>query len=596
MNKNQSLVNKLSQIPTNPGCYLWKDINNNIIYVGKAKNLFKRTNSYFIGPKDLKTAKLVQNIVDVEWVIVSNPNEALILENNLIKKYQPKYNILLKNGSNYPYLLLTNKEPIKLLYTHNYEPKKGMHFGPIADLKHSKYEFYQLMCEVFGFRENTNIPASKCLFSKFNQCFGFCEHNLYNKDYEKLKKQISEVFRGNIDPILKYLEYRELEAVDRLDFENASKYKQQQKSLSTLFSEGLVQLESSNSFDVIAYYWHNQYVVIIVFNYIKGKLLNKHVDTFEIDQTEWARTLSSYILQYYQTQKLCSKVLVLIDQKQLNALSAALKTRFSKPKNKQEKAIMQLAIQNAIDHYRVNINAFIQKQNNHKTALSQLAKICNLDNLDLIECFDNSNINLEFPVAGMIGYEYGLYNPKLNRKYNLMTQINASDFHFMYEVIKRRYSSALKQSVKLPNLIVVDGGELQVNAALKALNELNLKLTVIGLKKDHKHQTRSLVLSDLKEIFFDNKKEPLYRFLAKMQDDVHNYAISFFRTKHTKSVLGSFLDQINGIGTKRKSLLLKNYGSLQSILNATDEQLSLILPKAIILELKQQLKMLYNQK
>ncbi|WP_208895252.1 excinuclease ABC subunit UvrC [Ureaplasma diversum] len=595
-NTNQSLINKLKQIPNEPGCYLWKDAYKNIIYVGKAKNLFKRTNSYFIGPKDLKTTKLVQNIDDVEWVIVSNPNEALILENNLIKKHRPKYNILLKDGTNYPYLLLTNKQPIDLVYTHNYDLKKGTYFGPIADLKHSKYEFYQIMCEVFGFRENKNIPPSRCLFNQFNQCFGFCEHNLYNKDYEQLKKRISEVFKGNIDPILKYLEYKELEAVDRLDFENATKYKQQQKSLSTLFVDGLVQLESNNSFDVIAYYWHNHYVVIIIFNYIEGKLLNKHVATFEIDQQQWYQTLSSYILQYYQTQKVCSQILVLLDQTELDALSAALNSKFKKPKSKQEKAIMQLCIQNAIDHYRVNINAFIQRQTNHAIALASLAKICKVDNLDLIECFDNSNINLQFPVAGMIGYEYGLYNPKLNRKYNLITQTKASDYHFMYEVIKRRYSNVLKNETKLPNLIVVDGGELQVSAATKALEELEIKIPIIGLKKNLKHQTNALVLADLTEIIFDDKKDPLYKFLAKMQDDVHNYAISFFRSKHTKSAFSSLLDQIKGIGSKRKALLLKNYGSVQAILNASDEQLALIIPKSIINDLKDQLQTIYNKK
>ncbi|EDU19124.1 excinuclease ABC subunit UvrC [Ureaplasma parvum] len=580
---NDLLKNKLKLIPHKPGCYLWKDQFNQIIYIGKAKDLYNRTHSYFNGCKDNKTSKLVNNINDLEYIVVNNVNEALILENNLIKTHLPKYNILLKDGSNYPYIMITNEQYPRLKYVRTYDKNKGIYFGPLADST-NKYQLFNLLNSIFPFNKCNHQPYKKCIYYDLHQCI----NQVQQSTYQEAISEVKEIFKGNLDHILMILQTKEQHAVTKLDFENAQKYAEQQKALTSIINSGLVQLDNNESFDIIGFYEKNNYLVIIIFNYVKGKLLNKSADTFAIYDYEINELITSFLMQYYSQNKISSKIIVSLDDDNLLALSQRFHTKFINAQTKFHKRILKLALDNAILYFESNIKNVINKQNELDDALNQLKQILKLPDLNIIECFDNSNINLSLPIAGMIVYQNGKLNNKLNRKYNLMTTKNASDYHFMIEVITRRYQRLVSQHQKLPNLIVVDGGKLQVNAALYALAQLQINIPLIGLKKDQKHKTNAIVLTNGDEIVLD-RKSILYKFLANMQNDVHNYAISFLRDKHTKSIFNSLLDNVQGLGKKRFNELLKYYDSINDLKSASDQELLQFLPKNVLVNLREKL-------
>lgn len=580
---NDLLKTKLKLIPHKPGCYLWKDEFDQIIYIGKAKDLYNRTHSYFNGPKDNKTSKLVSNIKDLEYIVVNNVNEALILENNLIKTHRPKYNILLKDGSNYPYIMITNEQYPRLKYVRTYDKNKGIYFGPLADST-NKYQLFNLLNSIFSFNKCNHQPHQKCIYYDLHRCI----NQVQPQTYEKAIAEVKEIFKGNLDHILAILENKEQHAVAKLDFENAQKYAEQQKALTYIINSGLVQLDNNESFDVVGFYEKNNYLVIIIFNYVKGKLLNKSADTFAIYDHEINELITSFLMQYYSQNKISTKIIVSLDDDNLLALSQRFKTKFINAQTKFHKQILKLAFDNAILYFDSNIKSVINKQNELDEALNQLKQILKLPDLSMIECFDNSNINLSLPIAGMIVYQNGKLNNKLNRKYNLMTTKNASDYHFMIEVITRRYQRLVSQHQKLPNLIVVDGGKLQVNAALYALEQLQISIPLIGLKKDQKHKTNAIVLANGDEIILD-RKSVLYKFLANMQNDVHNYAISFLRNKHTKSIFNSLLNDVQGLGKKRLNELLNYYDSINDLKSASDQELLQFLPKNVLVNLREKL-------
>lgn len=580
---NDLLKTKLKLIPHKPGCYLWKDEFDQIIYIGKAKDLYNRTHSYFNGPKDNKTSKLVSNIKDLEYIVVNNVNEALILENNLIKTHRPKYNILLKDGSNYPYIMITNEQYPRLKYVRTYDKNKGIYFGPLADST-NKYQLFNLLNSIFSFNKCNHQPHQKCIYYDLHRCI----NQVQPQTYEKAIAEVKEIFKGNLDHILAILENKEQHAVAKLDFENAQKYAEQQKALTYIINSGLVQLDNNESFDVVGFYEKNNYLVIIIFNYVKGKLLNKSADTFAIYDHEINELITSFLMQYYSQNRISTKIIVSLDDDNLLALSQRFKTKFINAQTKFHKQILKLAFDNAILYFDSNIKSVINKQNELDEALNQLKQILKLPDLSMIECFDNSNINLSLPIAGMIVYQNGKLNNKLNRKYNLMTTKNASDYHFMIEVITRRYQRLVSQHQKLPNLIVVDGGKLQVNAALYALEQLQISIPLIGLKKDQKHKTNAIVLANGDEIILD-RKSVLYKFLANMQNDVHNYAISFLRNKHTKSIFNSLLNDVQGLGKKRLNELLNYYDSINDLKSASDQELLQFLPKNVLVNLREKL-------
>ncbi|MCV3743567.1 excinuclease ABC subunit UvrC [Ureaplasma sp. ES3154-GEN] len=570
---NNNILNTLKNIPKQPGCYLWKNKHNEIIYVGKAKNLYDRMHSYFYDQQNSKTQHLVAQIAGFDYIVVANPNEALILENNLIKKHKPKFNILLKEGNFYPYICVTNELHPRLIYQRTYNPNLGTFYGPIADKTSHRYDLLNLLNNIYPFKKCKVSADKTCMFYHLNQCIAHHVTPQTFEQYARFKKEISYIFKGQTQSLIEHLAQKEQFAASKLDFESAKKYYDQQISLKNINVSSLVQLDLDDSFDVIGYYQQNDYLVINVFNYQDGNLLSKNIFYDQIILEDINDLIASYLNQYYSVHKrsICLVSLPIDHQKWL---TNQLAQKFINPRNKKEQKILELAVFNAKTYYESHLAGLQHRKNLLQENLTTLQAIVKLDKLETIEIFDNSNIFLEFPIAGMIVYTNGLINHKLKRKYNLTSKELQSDYHFMYEVIKRRYTNLQI----LPDLIVVDGGKLQVRAALKALTEINKKIPVIGFKKDDNHQTNAIVFADESEYLLD-RSSAIYKYLAHMQDEVHNWAISFLRKRKQKTMTSSILDEISGIGKITKQKIFKYYQDIDHLKQASLPALEQILNK-----------------
>ncbi|MCV3728250.1 excinuclease ABC subunit UvrC [Ureaplasma miroungigenitalium] len=570
-----SILQQLTNIPKQPGCYLWKNSHNEIIYVGKAKNLFDRMHSYFYEHNNFKTQQLVKQIAGFDYIVVHNANEALILENNLIKKHKPRFNILLKEGNFYPYICVTNEKHPRLIYQRIYNPKIGTFYGPIADKTSHKYDLLILLNNLYPFKKCKQPEDKPCMFYHLQQCIAHHVSNETFAKYEQFKKEIASLFKGDVAGLITTLKEKEQFAASKWDFESAKKYFNQQQSLLNLQVASLVQLDIENNFDVIGYYLENGYLVINIFRYQEGNLLSKHIFYDSIIVDDLNEMLVSYLIQYYSLHKQ-SRCLIYLPDDQLKFLKSSLNQVFEIPQNKKEQSILEMAVYNARAYYDSHLHSLIQNKNNVQNNWTQLSTLVNIPNLQTVEIFDNSNIFLDLPISGMIVYVNGEINHRLKRKYNLQTKELQSDYHFMYEVIKRRYTHL----ENTPDLIIVDGGISQVNAAQKALQEIQRSIPIIGFKKDDNHQTHAIVFTDKQEYDFD-RRSSFYKYCAKMQDEVHNWAISFLRKKQTKKMTHSFLDEIPGIGPKTKAKIMQYYRDIDHLKQASLSSLEQILSKKV---------------
>ena len=580
--KNEYLRNKMSLIPKKPGCYLWKNEHGDVIYVGKAKNLYNRTHQYFDKNVNFKTMLLVQEIADFDYIIVNNVNESLVLENNLIKKYWPKYNILLKDSSEYPYIVITDEEHPRILYTRRYGSIKGKWYGPLADSSFNRYEVYKMLNEISPFQKDGPLKNQSGLYLElFKKNHGENENYTIQDVYKEWKKYIDDLFDGKADELVNLMYQREMDSVERLDFEQASRYKELGDALKVLSKSQVVQLANNKHTDYVAYYQKDEFISINIFSYIDGKLLAKH-NSIHKNFTDIEDTISNFAMQYYSVNMTPQEVIISLDDDDLNTLSEIFNAKFSSPKQNHEATIMQTALLNAKDY--LNNHLLMTKKQYERTieATELLAKTIGIPKATTIEIFDNSNINLQDPVSGMVTFVNGKPNKKLYRKYRLDSYDNDSDYHFMRQVIYRRYERLLKHNQRFPDLIIVDGGQIQVNAALESLKLLGLenKLNLIGLKKDNNHKTDAIVLKDGSEIKLD-KKSSLYFFLLNMQEEVHNFAISFFRKEHVKNAFNSFFDSIEGLGKTRRKKLLEHYPTVADIKKASLNEIAQVIPMKI---------------
>ncbi|MCV3753987.1 excinuclease ABC subunit UvrC [Ureaplasma zalophigenitalium] len=567
------ILKQLANIPKQPGCYLWKNIRNEVIYVGKAKNLFDRMHSYFYEHNNFKTQQLVKQIATFDYIVVQNVNEALILENNLIKKHKPRFNILLKEGNFYPYICITNEKHPRLIYQRTYNPKIGIFYGPIADKTSHKYDLLMLLNNLYPFKKCKQGEDKPCMFYHLQQCIAHHITPATFKKYDQFKKEIATLFKGDVAGLIANLKTKEQFAASKWDFESAKKYFNQQQSLLNLQVASLVQLDIENNFDVIGYYLENDYLIINIFHYQEGNLLSKHIFYDSVVDDDLNEILVSYLIQYYSQHKK-SRCLIYLPDQELSLLQTSLQQVFESPQNKKEQSILEMAVLNAKAYYDSHLDQLIQNKNNLQNNWQQLAALVKIPDLQTVEIFDNSNIFLDLPISGMIAYVNGEINHRLKRKYNLQTKELQSDYHFMYEVIKRRYTNLENAA----DLIVVDGGLLQVKAAQKALKELGRQIPVIGFKKNDQHQTHAIVLNNHKEYVFD-RRSSFYKYCAKMQDEVHNWAISFLRKKQTKKMTHSFLDEIKGIGPKTKAKIMQYFRDIDHLKQASLSSLEQILNK-----------------
>lgn len=576
---NQIIKNKLSLVPKQPGCYIMKDMHNNIIYVGKAKNLANRVRSYFTGSHDAKTTKMISQVHDFEYIITATETEAFVLENNLIKEYNPKYNIMLTDDKTYPYICITNETHPRIIYTREVSKKLGKYYGPYPNAKAAK-EMVNLLNRLYPLRKCTRLPKKECLYYHLGQCLAPCIKNITANDYEPILGKIHQILRGNIKDKLKELESLMLEAAEKLEFEKAIEYRNLINDLNSLQEE---QNMDSNlvDCDIFGYYEENNFLSIQIFHIRNGKMIQRNGFLYELFGSI-EENFINFIVQFYlnNNNPLPQEIIIPAEIDGTN-LKEFLQTRITNPKRGQKKELVELVKLNAKE--KINELLYQQKMVYERTlgAIIELGNLLNIPTPHIIEAFDNSNIQGYSPVSAMVVFIDGKPKKSLYRKYRIKTVAGPNDYQTMYEVIKRRYLRLKNSNEDFPNLIVVDGGQNQVNAAKTALEELEVNIPILGLVKDENHKTNALFFND--KTIDINKRSGLFHFLENLQNEVHRYAITFHHQVHSKNILSSKLDDIPGIGKVKKSKILRlltdegvNIESLRK-LNLTEEQINEVL-------------------
>lgn len=588
---NEIIKFKLKNIPHSPGCYLWKDKYNQVIYVGKAKDLFNRTHQYFLNDRDAKTKKLVQNIYDVEFIIVNNENESLILENNLIKKYQPKFNILLKEGSNYPYIAITKETNPRLVYTRNLNRKMIRYYGPFATNKVHRYEILNLLNKIFPLRKCNNLPNKKCLYYDIHQCLAPCINKISNNEYKTIIKKIDNFFNGETSELINELKQKEINYANQFDYESASQIRDLLIGINEIKNDQLVNLSNKHNIDFIGYSVKNNHLSIVIFVYINGKLLTKNQQLNEL-HTSIEDAIVSYLMQYYMnSNNKPKKCYVSLNKKLLKQLNNILHIEFINPIKGKNKEILLNAVTNAIEYYKSNYYQYLKNIELNDKAFEDFKKMLNMDNLNLVHMFDMSNLFMDDKIGAMIGIENGKFNKNLYRKFIIKDSSLKGDAQYMEEVIYREYSKVLKNKESLPNLIIADGGINQINAIKKSLKLLNLDniIPVIGLAKNNKHQTNKIIINKDQYIDLDVHSN-VYMYLSKIQDEVHRFAVSFFRKRKHQSLFKSILNDIDGLGSKSIAKIQTKYDNITDLKNAPVEELSQLVSKSIAQKIKNTLK------
>jgi len=586
MERNLNIDKKLSLVPHLPGCYLMKDENGIIIYVGKSKNLKNRLSSYFKSTHTGKTACLVRDIKDFEYIITSSELEALLLEINLIKKHDPKYNILLRDDKTYPYIEITNEKYFRLLVVRNPNIKKTKNnivFGPYPNVTAAR-KVVDMINRIYPLRKCKNYEKKECLYYHINECLGYCTKNIDDDTMKNMKNEIISFLNGNHQIITKKLENLMQLSSSKLQFEKALEYKELLDYINITLEKQKVELDDNLDRDIINYYEKNNYLSINMLFIRGGKLLDSSNNLFPmIDTLE--EELTTFISKFYDKHTIKPKEVLVPDIIDKDLLKEVFNLNFITPKKGEKKKILDLAYDNASNYYNEQINFLIQDEEKTNDSLKELSNILKINNLSRIEIFDNSNLFGNFNVSGMVVFIDGKPAKNEYRKFKITNDVN-DDYGTMKEVIYRRYFRVLKDNLKKPDLIIVDGGIGQLNIAREVIDSLGLNIPSIGLKKDDKHNTSTIVgLNPITEINID-KRSNLFFLLTRMQDEVHNFTINYHRQIRSKGSLSSILDNIEGIGEIRKNKLLKKYRTIPKMKEASAKELEEILPNNIAIELK----------
>lgn len=569
---------KLSLVPNKPGCYLMKNSDGIIIYVGKAKKLKNRLSSYFRGTHTGKTAMLVREIVDFEYIVVNSEKESLVLELNLIKENDPKYNILLRDDKSYPYIELTNEEIPRLNVVRNVNRKRKKHnhmYGPYPNVTAARGTV-NLLNRMYPLRKCRTYNKKPCLYYHIGQCLGYCTHNIDKETINNMKNDIIRFLNGDHTLITKKIEEEMLEASSKLNFEKAKEMKDLLDYINITLVKQQVEVHDTVNRDVFGYYVDKGYISIQVFFIRGGKILERHYKIFPlVDEIE--EEITRYIAKFYEKNVLLPKEILVPEIINNDLLTEFLGCKVLAPKKGLKKNLVKMANNNAM----VSLNEKFEliKKDEDKTygANEELRKILKLDHLDRIEIFDNAHLFGTYNVSGMVVFKNGKPSKNDYRKFKISIDKN-DDYGTMKEVIYRRYFRILRDNLIMPDLIIVDGGLGQINVARETLKSLGINVPVVGLKKDDHHATSKLLAFDPIEEIDVNKRSNLFYLLERMQDEVHNFTINYHKQIRSKGSLESVLDSVQGIGEKRKKQLLKKYHTINKLKTLTVEELSEILP------------------
>ena len=579
---NNLIKSKLELLPTSPGCYIHKDKNGTIIYVGKAKNLRNRVRSYFRGSHDTKTEALVSEIADFEFIVTESNIEALLLEINLIKENKPKYNIMLKDDKSYPFIKITNERYPRLIITRQVKKDGGLYFGPYPDVGAAN-EIKRLLDRIFPFRKCTNPPSKVCFYYHLGQCMA---HTVCHKDeayFKGMAQEVSDFLKGQDDKIIDELKIKMNTAAQNMEFERAAEYRDLIQAIGTLRTKQRVMAKDLQNRDVFGYYVDKGWMCVQVFFVRQGKLIERDVNLFPY-YNDPDEDFLTYVGQFYQEKSHLIPNEILIPQDiDEEAVKALVDTKVLKPQRGEKKQLVNLAIKNARVSLEQKFNLLEKSMEKTQGAIENLGKLLQIPTPVRIESFDNSNIMGTSPVSAMVVFVNGKPSKKDYRKYKVKTVVGPDDYASMREVIRRRYSRVMRDGLTPPNLIVIDGGQGQVNIAKQVIQEeLGLDIPIAGLQKNDKHQTHELLFGDPLQVIELSRTSQEFFLLQRIQDEVHRFAITFHRQLRSKNSFSSQLDGIEGLGPKRKQLLMKHFKSLIKIKEATmDEIVTVGIPRAV---------------
>lgn len=582
MNKNLDYIKKkLSLLPMSPGCYLMKNTEGKVIYVGKARKLKNRVSSYFTGAHNYKTTKLVDHIWDFDYIVTGSEKEALLLEINLIKDYTPEYNIMFMDNTYYPYIELTDETHPRLKIVRKTKNKKNKYFGPYPDATAARNTF-KLLNKLYPLRKCNHVPDKPCLYYSLHQCLGPCINDIDKSQYDEIRKELISFIHGNTKSKIDELTEKMMTASENLQFELAKEYRDLIRSIEYVTAKQNVQFGDYKDRDILGYYIDKGYISIQLFFMREGKLLY-HDFNLEPVGEDFEEDLIRFLVTYYQTHPEPYELLIPQDVDQ-ELLAEILSCHVLQPQRGDKKSLVEMANKNAKEALEKKF--LLKEKTDEKTILPiiELGKKLGIDTPHTIELYDNSNIQGAYAVAGMVVYKDGVPSKKDYRKYKIKTVEGPDDYASMKEVIYRRYYRLLMEQKEMADLIIVDGGLGQIKVAKEVIDSLNLSVHICGLSKDDKHSTAMLLDENGNQVPIDTKS-PLFFLLTRMQDEVHRYAISFHRQVRSKSLFSSILDEVDGIGEARKKKLLNHFKSVKKMKEATLEELEAVIPKNTALKL-----------
>ena len=569
---------ELKLVPNKPGSYQMYDKNDVVIYVGKAKNLKKRLSSYFRGKHYGKTAKMISNIAYFKYIVTNTELESFILEINLIKKYDPKYNILLKDDKSYPYIEYSRKPYPSLKVVRYLKVKKHkdkLLFGPYVNA-YAARRIVNLINRLYPLKKCEGMPKEVCLYYHIHECLGYCTKNVSLDRIETMEQEILSFLRGNEDVIKNKLKEKIEYYSENLNYELALELKKELDYMSIVLEKQKVELNPGENLDVINYAFINGFIAIEFLFVRNGKLVGNYTEIEPVTD-DYLDEIEYYIALFYQKKEIPREIII-ADELNEDNLSKVIETNFVKVSKGQKRKLLLMAKENATINLNNNFKRIEQKQEKSSGANDELAELLGIG-IKRIDVFDNSNLFGSFAVSGMVVYEDGLPSKSKYRKYKVMVDKN-DDYNTMKEVIYRRYYRALIDK-DLPDLILVDGGINQIRAAKDVLNSLNLGIKVCGLVKNDKHRTNDLLDGDTLEIYDIDRTSNLFHYLTRMQDEVHRYTINYHRQIRSKGSISSILDNIPGIGNKRSKDLIKRFGSVKRMKEASLGELCEIIPEDI---------------